>query len=63
MTTTTEFKTCRACGKYKAYKNGLCWGCHAEYERHEKDFSAFGDDAEDIGYGKVQQSRAEKDWK
>jgi len=60
MTTTTETKFCCACGKYKAYLEGMCWGCHAEYKRHEKDFSAFGDAAEDIGYGKVQQDRAER---
>ena len=39
MTTTTNLKFCCACGKYKAYRDGMCWGCHAEYRRHESDFA------------------------
>lgn len=27
------------CGKYKAYRKGLCWGCDAELRRHERDFA------------------------
>lgn len=25
------------CGKYKAYRKGLCWGCDAELRRHERE--------------------------
>ena len=60
MTTTTDLKFCCACGKYRAYRDGMCWGCHAEYRRHESDFA---DTAEDIGHGKVQQARAEHELK
>lgn len=31
---------CCACGKYKAYRDGMCWGRHAAYERHAKDFAS-----------------------
>jgi len=60
MTATSEHRVCRCCEKYKAYIDGLCWGCHAEYRRHESDFA---DTAEDRGYGKVQQARDESRWK
>ena len=60
MTTTTDLKFCCACGKYRAYRDGMCWGCHAEYRRNESDFA---DTAEDRGYGKVQQARDESRWK
>ena len=63
MTTTTDLKFCCACGKYRAYRDGLCWGCHNAVENIEREFKHFGDDAEDIGYGKVQQARAESRWK
>ena len=114
MAATTETKFCSACGKYKSYRDGMCWGFHAEVERLEREYrSADGSDAdecegcgeigifdeetrlcrhchkdserklaaeveerrqeflaerheahlEDIGYGKVQQARAEKNWK
>lgn len=63
MTTTTEHKLCRSCGNYKAYRDGLCWGCHNAVENIEREFKHFGDDAEDIGYGKVQQARDESRWK
>lgn len=56
------FKFCECCGKYKAYRRGLCWGCHNEAEHREREFNHFGDDYEDIEYGKVQQARAEKGW-
>lgn len=61
MTTTTDIKFCCACGNYKAYRDGLCWGCHNAVENIEREFKHFGDDAEDIGYGKVQQARAERE--
>ncbi len=56
---------CEACEEYHVYRNGLCWRCENEYRKHELDFmkSDFADTAEDIGYGKVQQDRIEKDWK
>lgn len=68
MTTTTDLKSCCACGNYKEYRDGLCWGCHNAVENIEREFKHFGDDAEhfgddaeDIGYGKVQQARAERE--
>ncbi len=61
MTTATEYRLCSCCKKYKAYKSGLCWGCHNEVANIEREFSHFGD--EDIGHGRVQQERIEKDWK
>lgn len=29
---------CVACGKYHAYKLGMCWQCETEYRKHELDF-------------------------
>ena len=56
------FKFCECCGKYKAYRRGLCWGCLNEVDRLESEYNNFGDDAEDIGYGKNQQVKAERGW-
>lgn len=36
---------CECCGKYKAYRDGMCWGCRNEYQRHAADFAV----EEDIG--------------
>ena len=35
MTAATDNQAarCVACGKYKAYRQGLCWGCHNAVER------------------------------
>ena len=116
MTTTIEHKLCRCCDKYKAYRDGMCLGCHAEVKRLQREFNSAdtvttdedacvdcGEDKihdeetglcyrchkferrklaaeveerrqeflaeqheahlEDIGYGKVQQARAEREWK
>lgn len=39
---------CECCGKYKAYRDGMCWGCRNEYQRHAADFAeaANGDNYE-----------------
>lgn len=63
MTNATDLVSCRRCGNYKAYREGLCWGCHNAVKNIEREFKHFGDDAEDIGYGKVQQARAETNWR
>lgn len=38
MTATSEHRVCRCCEKYKAYIDGLCWGCHEAVEHHAHDY-------------------------
>lgn len=38
MTATSEHRVCRCCGKYKAYIDGLCCGCHNAVEHHARDY-------------------------
>jgi hypothetical protein len=71
----SESVWCHGCGEYKGYddESGLCWRCHkdaerqlaAEAEERRQEFLLSQHDAaaEDIGYGKVQQARAEREWK
>lgn len=54
---------CHACGQFHVFRDELCLECHNEVERIGREFSHFGDDAEDIGHGRLQQERIEKDWK
>lgn len=44
MTATTDCAAfCVACGKYKAYRDGLCWGYRAEVERLQREFDHMPD--------------------
>ena len=71
----SESVWCRDCGEYKVFDDdtSLCWRCHKDAERQlaeeveerRQEFLLNLHDAaaEDRGYGKVQQERAEREWK
>ena len=74
-TVTTDEDACVDCGEDKIHdeETGLCYRCHklerrklaAEVEERRQEFLAEQHEAhlEDIGYGKVQQARAERELK
>lgn len=53
---------CDGCGKYRIFDadTSLCWQCKKDHDKHASDYDAT---TEDIGYGKVQQARAERERK